>query len=860
MITTGPVNRTIKRICCIALAATAFLARAETAAIDGDQALDTGEPPAIRFRDTDRTVERTGTDPRRFEFAGLNAAVIDLGTNRLHCARAEGEPESIVLDLGGAGLTGTGPIALDMRIREATGSDSIALVNAGDIAIGGIETSETSPDTRGDGGAIAIGTADRPVGSVRVGFLHAAAEGTMGRGHGGNISVHGSGDVRVVDAAGKPGDISAYGRRLHGGNVTVAHQGRLLVRHIHSYTRSLSGSGWVGSIRLDGGDASGDADIKGDVAFWALRRNSRESHRFEARNYRNVRVGGAIEGYSSQGGRRRANDALITDIAGDIEIGGRIDLERRAHGRLRGDDPTKSGRLVLEAGGTVTIAELDLRLVSEALLSSGGGTGASAIRGELTGFDPSPTGGTGTPADPFVSSQTILRAPAETRIYYNMALGKNADFAPFSYRLADADGRPGQGGVLMPNATVPAILTDEPRQGELGKVVMGGRLAGAGQSPATVSVYWAEGGDRGTDAAAWPHTHAWPPHTGTLPADYTHTVAAQTGTRYTYRFTARNAEGEMWTAPQTHARTARVFDIGSIEPARWLDGAAAAVSFTWDDNQVSQRDIATIFNEYGWRASFFVNPGQPDRWAATKDLYAAMSEEGHEIGNHTYTHRFRNNPADFEQANGAIEALTGVYPVSFVHPRNITRPAWDQTVFEHHLVARISSPHGMDGRVIHNDPGALHGFRRNLDRITQPGLTETGGWLIVAGHGMDGDGFRPIEEDQLRAILDHLKARPEPLWVGTMGEVGIYESIFQEIALKVNATYDTLALRVAGFDPEKYARAPKVPLTVALPLHEALPPSQIRLNPDDASARIDHNGVLVTFDLKKTVAVTLSLR
>ena len=859
MMKTGAWEKAMQIICCAVLALTPCLARADTLTLDGDQALDTGAPPAIRFRDSDRTVERTGTDPRRFDFSGAKAGAIDLGAHRLHSSREKGEPESVVLDLGGASLAGTGPIALDLRLGNRENSDSIALVNAGDIAIGGIET---SCEAGGDAGAIEIGSAERPAGSVRIGFLHAAA--TSGKaGRGGNIAVHGSGDVRIAAANGEPGDIRSFGGRFHGGNVMVYHRGNLLVRHLHAYTRSAFGrSGWVGSIRLDGGNAAGDAEILGDVTFSAQLRNSGGPHSFEARNYRNVRIGGAIEGYSSH---NRANHVIIADISGDIAIAGRIDLERRTPGRLRSDEPENNGRLVLEAGGTVTLAELDLRLVSEALLSSGGGKGASAIRGALTGFDPDATGGAGTPADPFLASQTVLRAPEGARIYYDISLPEHAAFAPFSYRVADSYGQPGNGGLLMPDPGMAAIAAREPQAEADGRIVLPATLISAGRSPATVSVFWGEGGDRGTDRTAWPHTHAWGAHTGALPADFTHVIAARPATRYTYRFAVRNAEGEMWTPPQSSARAARVFDIAAIGPARWLDGADAAVSFTWDDNLASQRDIATIFNEYGWRSTFVVNPGQKETWEPLKDGYAAMSREGHEIGNHTYRHGrlIRMKPdrlaSEIVQAAEAIEKLTGRYPVSFVHPYNATNEDVDRVVFQHKLVARISSPYGMDGRVIHNDPGSLPSFQRSLDRVATPGTADSGGWLIVGAHGMDGDGFRPIKEGQLRAILDHLKARPENLWVGTMGEVGVYESAFKTVAVEAEYTYDTVTLRVTGFDAEKYARAPKVPLTVAVPLRAPLELPQIRLDPDGVSARIADGRLLMTFDLKKTNTATLKL-
>ena len=847
--------------------------------ISGDQRVD-GESPRIEGAGAANTITPGGEKPDWiYNWAdcdgdGSSNAVVeaglDLGEHKLYTAVPDSRGR-ITLDLNGADMVGTGEIAV--MTSPGTGSaqsDHLTIRNVRDMAVGRILTYARGTSTGRGGDALAgnltIGAEAKPARHLRIPAIHTGDHtvATRSGARRGNVVVYAAGNVWIEDAEGNPGDIRTHAGaepNIAGGGepgyVKIAHNGTFHANDIVCHMGTSSAAKSPAVIVLDGGSSVGDCIVRDiDNRHYASGYGSSERGHVAIRNYANVSVRN-IDSSHPFTDNRMGGHVEIADVAGNIDITGTINCSSgHSHVRVRRD----YGHLKLSAAGKITLAELDLDKIQFAELSSG--NGETVIKGELAHFDPTAIGGSGMEGNPRITTQTALRAPADQKIFYDFETMPG--LGGWVYRVADADGQPGRGGFLMPNPGSAVIMAHEPREEGEGKATLPARLISAGQSPATVSMYWAEGDDSGTDPADWPHVQSWDAHAGPLPADYTHRIAVQPETRYSYRFAVRNAEGEMWTPPKGIARVARIFDIESIRLARWLNDADAAVSFTWDDNLASQRAIATIFNEYGWRASFFVNPGLKESWEPLKDNYAAMSAERHEIGNHSYRHRLGGATeqivSEVVQANEAIEALTGVFPVSFVHPHNARCERRDRIVFERHLVARVSSPYGMDGRVIHNDPGSLQRFRRDLDRIATPGTADSGGWLIVGAHGMGGDGYKPIRGGALREILDHLQARPETLWVGPLGEVGVYESAFKTVSLAVEYTYDTLTLRATGFDPEKYACAPRVPLTVVAPLRAPLELSHIRLDADEASVRMDDGRLLLTFDLKKTDAVTLALR
>lgn len=107
----------------------------------------------------------------------------------------------------------------------------------------------------------------------------------------------------------------------------------------------------------------------------------------------------------------------------------------------------------------------------------------------------------------------------------------------------------------------------------------------------------------------------------------------------------------------SHAETGLAASI-----CTWYDGKPAAVSFQFDDTREDHLTlVAPMMREYGLRATFMINPGNP-RFGERKTEWAALAVEGyHELANHSFRHRGAKNDDEAEaevgEASKAIWAL-----------------------------------------------------------------------------------------------------------------------------------------------------------------------------------------------------------
>ncbi len=565
------------------LCALSLSARAETYTVDGDQRLDadSGDPtPAIVFVG-EAEVERSGAaSPWTFDFSSLpNVSIVDLGSRKLYCARTtDTDKQKIVLDLAGADLVGTNSLAVELYRNHH--ADDLDIIHVGNVEMGGIDARSAGANYR-DGGTVRIGEVSARAGLVRLDYLYTSAGRDLG--NGGAVVVYATNDVQIVDIHGQAGDMVTSGNRVRtSGDVTVAHRGRFRVRDI--VTTAAHADGNAASIRLDGGDASGDMTVEGRLrASHGTRRANQVE--IEIKNYRHVHIGGDIEGYINNT-TGRATDVIATNnIAGDIQIDGEIDLENRNH-------PASHGFLRLHAVGTVTLAELNLAQTGLAELSSGGGTGMSVIQGALLGFDTASTHGTGSVEEPWATTQTTLRAPAGAMVQYSTLEGRNAYLGGYSYRLADLDGEAGEGGILAPKSDLPGIATAPPRDVVLPSATLVGVLTATGLSATVVSVHWGTEGDKGATATGWDDWHEWPAHEGDLLDEYAHTIPVETGKEYTYRYAAANDAGTAWGDAQFFI-TPWAGGVLTLKENRQLDGDNPFLTFEETDAPVRRSGEAS---------------------------------------------------------------------------------------------------------------------------------------------------------------------------------------------------------------------------------------------------------------------------
>ncbi len=365
------MNMMVKRLVatCLFLGLIVSAATPETYYLSDDVEIDAEEPVSLSLENEEgeafsvtRSGEGTEDDPWVFDLSTLDPAVttFDMRDHKLYCARdGEAEQGYFVFNLSGAAISGTGATSFrTWRGEEHANADNLTIVNVGDITMGGIDTRVTRPggysSTGRRAGDITIGTADKPAGPIRVSFLYAHHDSEDGNHDtvGGHVTIHSTDDVLIVDDAGEAGDIQTQsGRLCRSGNVTVKHTGDFRVNSVNTRCRASTGRRLhSGHIRLNGGDASGDAVVEGDLITSEDQRSSRITE-IEIENYNDVSIAGSIDGRSNAG-RTATLVKIENNIAGDIVVEEEIDL--------RETDGGTYGKMRLSAGGDVSILMLDL--------------------------------------------------------------------------------------------------------------------------------------------------------------------------------------------------------------------------------------------------------------------------------------------------------------------------------------------------------------------------------------------------------------------------------------------------------------------------------------------------------------------
>jgi peptidoglycan-N-acetylglucosamine deacetylase len=230
----------------------------------------------------------------------------------------------------------------------------------------------------------------------------------------------------------------------------------------------------------------------------------------------------------------------------------------------------------------------------------------------------------------------------------------------------------------------------------------------------------------------------------------------------------------------------------------WPEGKRAAVSLSFDDARESQLDQGLpVFAETGTKVTFYLTANNLGTRAADWRKAAAA---GHELGNHSMVHPCSGNFAwsreraledfsldrmrqELNDASRAIEAVTGVRPVTFAYPCGQTFVGRGRGVVSYvPLVSELF----VSGRLwlseAPNDPtyvdlAQLFGYP--MDDVDFSGLEpivrdaiERGQWLVLAGHDIGHTpGKQVTRVEMLRALTRYLHTPGRSVWVDTVGSV-----------------------------------------------------------------------------------------
>lgn len=186
-----------------------------------------------------------------------------------------------------------------------------------------------------------------------------------------------------------------------------------------------------------------------------------------------------------------------------------------------------------------------------------------------------------------------------------------------------------------------------------------------------------------------------------------------------------------------------------------------AVAITFDDgpNPEFTPQMLDIFREEGGRATFYMTGDQIERYPDTARLVQA---EGHEIGNHTYTHPHLTEldeetvRAELVRTGELIREAVGVWPATF-RPPYLATDAQVESIARELGYAVIG---GVNGAARDWDmPGAEHILNASL-AVSEPGS-------ILVFH--DGHGDRSQTVEVVRELVKTL--RKEGYVFLTVGEL-----------------------------------------------------------------------------------------
>ena len=257
---------------------------------------------------------------------------------------------------------------------------------------------------------------------------------------------------------------------------------------------------------------------------------------------------------------------------------------------------------------------------------------------------------------------------------------------------------------------------------------------------------------------------------------------------------------------------------GPITTVPW-DGHPGAVSFTFDDSEISQLDNLSAYFDANedCKVTFFMTGGMN---SGNIDKYVPMVAKGHEIGNHSATHaNLTDNGVNLENEitkyKKTLEAK-GVEVVVFATPYCMFNDAVDAEMNKAHIANRNcqgatkykwdEEPNWMD---ISSD---CYQGNTNQSKGNMSEAKSKNAWTVQLNHAVNGTFGYGISKDEMISIMD--EAKKQDLWRAPMGRVAAYYRAHFTIDKAASTNVDG-GFKVAWTSPHP-AMPKSVPLRVKI--------------------------------------------
>lgn len=211
------------------------------------------------------------------------------------------------------------------------------------------------------------------------------------------------------------------------------------------------------------------------------------------------------------------------------------------------------------------------------------------------------------------------------------------------------------------------------------------------------------------------------------------------------------------TAAEPATASARCPGPAPAAPASPVPASTALVALTWDDGPTPERTpyVLDVLKEKGVKATFFLQGSNAEQYP---ELVCRIRDEGHVIGNHSYSHPYFPDltPDEAEEeivrTNRVLEEILGAPPVLFRYPFGKSSAAADAVLERHNLSTGVLWHWESDLQGDFECPGAT-----NLARYVAAEAIDQGAILL---HDAGDTLGCPAEQwDYLPRVIDALRDR-----------------------------------------------------------------------------------------------------
>lgn len=233
---------------------------------------------------------------------------------------------------------------------------------------------------------------------------------------------------------------------------------------------------------------------------------------------------------------------------------------------------------------------------------------------------------------------------------------------------------------------------------------------------------------------------------------------------------------------------------------KWPEGNQMCLSISFDDARLSQVDSGTaLLDKYNVKATFYVVPGAvQERLEGWKKAVAS----GHEIGNHSLHHPCSGNflwsrphaleeysmkqmRNELQESNTAIHRLLGVTPDVFAYPcgqtfigKGVKTKSYVPLVAKQFLTGRRWLDEGPNDP-LYCDLAQVTGMEldgKTFEQVLKliKNASESGSWLVLAGHEMGGSADQTTNLQVLEKLIQYAKDPANKIWFTPVGTAAKY--------------------------------------------------------------------------------------